>query len=201
MVEPIKYMVDSYLDWAAREGVPIHEGFGLDLNAVETRPWARFGVDGAIVHVKGRGDAMTVFVLDLPPAGKRSAEAHLRGGILLCSRATAARWSSVTMANATSSSGATPACSRHRSTRATMQFHQHFNGAAEPVRYIAFTQGSVRYPMTAHMRRVYAKVDVDVKQGGNQIEYRDQDPRIHAIFVDELARKGVAVAMGEFASQ
>jgi hypothetical protein len=31
-------------------------------------------------------------------------------------------------------------------------------------------------------------VDVDVKRGGNQIEYRDQDPRIHAMFVDELAR-------------
>ena len=64
---------------------------------------------------------------------------------------------------------------------------------------LAFTQGSVRYPMTAHMRRVYAKVDVDVKQGGNQIEYSDQDPRIHRMFVEELARKGIAVTMGELA--
>jgi hypothetical protein len=81
-----------------------------------------------------------------------------------------------------------------------MQFHQHFNGGGEPVRYIAFTQGSVRYPMTAHMRRVYAKVDVDVKQGGNQIEYSDQDPRIHRMYVEELARKGIAVTMDKLAA-
>jgi hypothetical protein len=81
-----------------------------------------------------------------------------------------------------------------------MQFHQHFNGGAAPVRCIAFTQGSVRYPMTAHMRRVYAKVDVDVKQGGNQIEYADQDPRIHAMFIEELAKKGVAPSMDAFAA-
>ena len=79
-----------------------------------------------------------------------------------------------------------------------MMFHQHFNAGAEPVRYIAFTHGSVRYPLTEHMRRVYAKVDVDAKKGGNQIEYADQDPRIHRMFVDELAKKGVAVRMNEF---
>jgi gentisate 1,2-dioxygenase len=80
-----------------------------------------------------------------------------------------------------------------------MMFHQHFNAGAEPVRYIAFTQGSVRYPTTEHMRRVYAKVDVDVKKGGNQIEYKDQDPRVHAMFVAELAKKGLTVKMQEFA--
>jgi len=68
------------------------------------------------------------------------------------------------------------------------------------VRYIAFTQGSVRYPMTEHMRRVYAKVDVDVKKGGNQIEYKDQDPRIHAMFERELAHKGLTPKMNLTAS-
>jgi hypothetical protein len=69
-----------------------------------------------------------------------------------------------------------------------MMFHQHFKAGTEPVRYIAFTQGSVRYPMTAICAGSTPKVEVDVKRGGNQIEYRDQDPRIHAMFVDELAR-------------
>jgi hypothetical protein len=81
-----------------------------------------------------------------------------------------------------------------------MMFHQHFNSGSEPVRYLAFTQGSVRYPMTEHMRRVYAKVDIDVKQGGNQIEYRDQDPRIHQMFEQELARKGLGVKMDDTAT-
>jgi hypothetical protein len=39
---------------------------------------------------------------------------------------------------------------------------------------------------------------VDVKSGGNQIEYRDQDPRVHRIYVDELTRRGVDVRMDEF---
>jgi hypothetical protein len=50
------------------------------------------------------------------------------------------------------------------------------------------------------MRRIYAKIDQDVKKGGNQIEYRDQDPRVHQMFVDELAKKGLAVKMDEFAA-
>jgi hypothetical protein len=72
-----KYMVDPYLDWARNEGVPIHEDFGLDLLTAETRAWPRFGVRGAIVHVKGRGDAMTVFLLDIPPGGQTFPQKHL----------------------------------------------------------------------------------------------------------------------------
>jgi len=78
-------------------------------------------------------------------------------------------------------------------------FHQHFNACAEPVRYIAFTQGSVRYPISEHMRRVYAKVDVDVKKGGNQIEYRDQDQRVHRMYVEELAKRGLTAKMDDVA--
>jgi hypothetical protein len=52
--------------------------------------------------------------------------------------------------------------------------------------------------MTEHTRKIYAKLDVDVKRGGNQIEYRDQDPRIHAMYVKEMARKGLTVRMDQF---
>ncbi|MEA2937423.1 MAG: hypothetical protein QOC56_927 [Alphaproteobacteria bacterium] len=361
MADPIvpagKYMIDSYLDWAAHEGVPIHEGFGLDLGAVETRPWPRFGVNGAIVHVQGRGDNMSVFLLDLPPAAKTHPQRHLfeaaffvlsGNGSTQVERYSGERhqfeWGRCsifapplnTRYQLFNTSGREPArlavscnlpavlnlfhnedfvfnnpavfperegsqshfagdgdfipirpgkhmwetnflpdASRfklhawaergagaahiqliladgvlhshisempvgtykkaHRHTPdvhiyivsgegyslfwhegdkdlaridwrpgwvlapGDMQFHQHFNGGSEPVRYIAFTQGSVRYPISAHMRRVYAKLDVDVKKGGNQIEYRDQDPRVHAMFVDELARKGIDARMEQFA--
>src|SRR5579862_2880482 len=72
-----KLMVDPYLDWIKRECIPVHEDFGLDLLQIETRPWARFGVNGAIAHVKGRGDFMTVFLLDIPPGGRTSPQRHL----------------------------------------------------------------------------------------------------------------------------
>lgn len=351
-----KYMVDPYLDWSKKEGVPIYEDFGLDLLALETKPWARFGVKGAIVHVKGRGDAMTVFVLDIPPGGKTVPQKHIfeaafyvlagsGSGVIeryrderqqfewICHSVFAPPLNTrYQLFNASGHESARIAVScnlpavlnlfhnesfvfdnpgifperegppnyytgegefipvrpgKHmwetnflpdagslklhdwgaRGAGAThiqliladgvlhshisemqvgtykkahrhppdvhiyiiagegysllwmegdkemirvdwkpgwvfappdMMFHQHFNTSAQPVRYIAFTQGSVRYPMTEHMRRVYAKVDVDAKKGGNQIEYKDQDPRIHEMYVAELARRGLTVKMDQF---
>ena len=43
--------VDSYLEWLKCEGIPLVEDFGVDLFQVPTRPWARFGIDAAAVHL------------------------------------------------------------------------------------------------------------------------------------------------------
>jgi hypothetical protein len=356
-VPPSKFMVDTYLDWTKREGVPIYEGFGIDLLAVKTKPWARFGVSGAIIHVTGRGDNMTVFLLDIPPGGKTVPQKHLfeaafyvlagHGGAVVdgysgdryqfewgvhsvfapplntryqlfnTSGQGAARvaiscnlpcvlnlfhdenfvfdntgvfpdrtgaqnhfggegdfipvrpgknmwetnfvpdvssfklyaWADrgkgtahiqLILANSVMHShisempvGTYKKAHRHGPdahiyiisgdgysllfnegdrdfTRVDwrpgwifappdMMFHQHFNAGTVPVRYIAFIQGNVRYPLTEARRKVYAGVDVDVKKGGNQIEYQDQDPRVHQMFVDEMTRKGLTVDMEEFA--
>ena len=72
-----KMLLDPYATWAANEGVPITEDFGVDLLAVPTAPWARFGVDGGLVHLKGRGDFVSIFVLDLAPGAKSSPQKHL----------------------------------------------------------------------------------------------------------------------------
>jgi len=70
-------MIDSYLEWLKTEGIPTTEDFGIDLFAVETRPWARLGVNGAAVHLKGRGDFLNMFLLELPPAASTSPQQHL----------------------------------------------------------------------------------------------------------------------------
>jgi hypothetical protein len=41
-------------------------------------------------------------------------------------------------------------------------------------------------------------MDVSVKDGGRQIEYEDEDPRIRRIYEEELRRGGVGSKMGEF---
>jgi len=69
--------VDSYLDWLKNEGIPVVEDFGVDLFKVETRPWARLGADGAAVHLKGRGDFVSMFVLDLAPGAATAPQRHL----------------------------------------------------------------------------------------------------------------------------
>ena len=77
-------------------------------------------------------------------------------------------------------------------------FHQHFNTSPTPSRYLALALGNLRYPLTTEKRNIILGVDVSVRDGGAQIEYQDQDPRIHPIFLSELAKHGVPSAMGRF---
>ena len=50
-------------------------------------------------------------------------------------------------------------------------------------------------------RKIKLGVDVSYKKGGAQIEYTDQDPRIHRMYLDALAKNGVACRMGEFVDE
>src|SRR5579871_2475373 len=72
-----KLLLDPYASWAAKEGVPVIEDFGVDLLAVPTAPWARFAVEGAIVDLKGRGDFVSIFVLDLAGGAASEPQRHL----------------------------------------------------------------------------------------------------------------------------
>src|SRR5260370_40888637 len=72
-----KMLLDPYAAWAMNEGGPITEDFGVDLLKVPTAPRARFGTDGGLVRLKGRGDFRSIFVLDLAPAAKSAPQRHL----------------------------------------------------------------------------------------------------------------------------
>ena len=72
-----RIMIDPYLEWLKKEGIPTVEDFGIDLFAVETRPWARMDAKGAAVHLKGRGDFINMFVVEIPPAGATAPQQHL----------------------------------------------------------------------------------------------------------------------------
>ncbi len=72
-------------------------------------------------------------------------------------------------------------------------FHQHFNTGNEPAAYLALKFGGRRYqPMSAWQGD---KGDVSVKEGGNQIEYTDEERRIHEMFESELAAHGAKCTM------
>ena len=114
-----KLLLDPYLTWAEREGVPITEDFGVDLIKVPTQPWSRFGVEGGIVHLKGRGDFVSIFVLDLAPAAKTEPQRHLFEEVVYVLPAMAAPRSRPATAASTASNGDRKACSRCRSMPAT----------------------------------------------------------------------------------
>jgi quercetin dioxygenase-like cupin family protein len=79
-----------------------------------------------------------------------------------------------------------------------MLFHQHFNTSAEPARYLAIAFGGLRYPTVADKRRTFHGMDVSVKDGGRQLEYEDEDPRIRRLYEEELRKNGIASRMSEF---
>jgi mannose-6-phosphate isomerase-like protein (cupin superfamily) len=73
-------------------------------------------------------------------------------------------------------------------------FHQHFNSGSEPARYLALRWNSWRYylPMLSETRAI----DASVSEGGTQIEYEDEDRRIHKDFEAALASVGARCGMG-----
>ena len=78
---------------------------------------------------------------------------------------------------------------------ADQQFHQHFSTAPYPVRYLAVAYGGLRYPFTGERREHFLRIDKSVSQGGRQIDYADEDPRIRELYLCELASSGVICAM------
>ena len=348
-----RFLIDSYLEWASREGVPLLDDFGLDLLAVPTAPWPRMGGDarGAIVHLKGRGDFVSAFVVELPPGGRTDPQRHLfeevvyvlagrgsttveaagrrhsfewRAGSLFAlplneryrhyntSGSEPARLVAVTNLPLVMNAFHSPAfvfdndfsfaerlgddrffrgggdflpvrpgrhqwqtnfvpdlpsfelqaweargvgsanikfvladgtMHAHMSELAVgtykkahrhgpdfhifpvtghgyslfwyegepeprridwepgwvyappdMMFHQHFNTAPRPSRYLAVAFGSIRYPFSADKRALFGDgVDRSVSDGGRQIEYEDEDPGVRRTFEEELARRGVFV--------
>jgi mannose-6-phosphate isomerase-like protein (cupin superfamily) len=72
-----KFLVDPYEDWAKAEGVPVHTGASVDMLTVAVKPWARYGLNGAFVHLNGRDDFLTIFVNELPANSGSTPQQHL----------------------------------------------------------------------------------------------------------------------------
>jgi gentisate 1,2-dioxygenase len=72
-------------------------------------------------------------------------------------------------------------------------YHQHFCPGPEPARFIALKPWGFKYLVDD-----LAKSDKDENEGGTQIEYENQDPKIHRMFVEECERRGAAAQMPMF---
>ena len=72
-----RYNIDAYDDWVKAEGLPIGTGLAVDLLDLETAPWPRYGVRGAVAHLDGRGDFCNMFKIEIPPGKSTSTQRHL----------------------------------------------------------------------------------------------------------------------------
>lgn len=77
-------------------------------------------------------------------------------------------------------------------------YHQHFNIAPQSSRYLALGFGGMRYMVMESRKAGYENMDKSVNEGGNQVEYEDEDPRILELYKSELAKSGIESRMGEF---
>jgi mannose-6-phosphate isomerase-like protein (cupin superfamily) len=75
-----------------------------------------------------------------------------------------------------------------------MMFHQHFNSGPEPVRYLALRFAGRREKNAYDL----PLSTISTRQGGHQIEYEDQDPLVHQMFVDACAKSGAEMQMTGF---
>jgi len=358
----LRYLLDSYRDWAARQRLPVIEGLAANLDTVETAPWARLGggCRCAFIHLAGRGDFLALQLIEIPPGGRTEWMRHLYdevfytvagyGGAvvdlggqqahqfewgpralfspplnaryrlanlsaseparLLCANDlpflmnvfrnedllfdhpyafpqrqahpgaysgngklislapgrhlwetslvpdlgtfalpeweargagnrninialadssmhahvsemppgtyTKGRWhDSGVHVVAISGEGYTLVWKRgeEKFERLALRpgsvfaltdetFHQHFNAGAGPLRYLAVSMGNERYPMLARKLKRREVFDRSIREGGLQIDYADQDPRFHPMWLAELAKAGVASRMEQhFAPQ
>ncbi len=349
----LRYLIDSYREWTAREGIPVIEGVAVDLNVVETAPWRRLGggCGGAFVHLRGRGDFVALQVIDIPPGARTDRLRHLydevfhvlsgHGSVSIESDGNehGAEWgpravfspprnAPFRLANASRAKPARLVCGnnlpfvmnvfrnerfvfdnpysfRERGTRDTPftsevdvrpighgrfilatgfipdvaalvlpewkargagsrnaeielsessmhihaseipsgvytkgrvaagphvimvagegytlnwkagdaeferhdwwpglafvaphdMVHQHFNTGAAPSRHLAISFGNYRHPVLARLAKRNEAPSRSTREGGPQIDFEDQDPRIHAMWQRELARTGVASRM------
>lgn len=77
-------------------------------------------------------------------------------------------------------------------------YHQHFNTSPAPARYLVFGPFSSRRYNVIESATSKDVADVSAKEGGIQVEYEDEDPRILDLFEAECAKHGLPCKMREF---
>ena len=180
--------------------IPIRPGNHLwetnfipDLAAIELQPWGDRGAGGSNIMFILADGTMHAHISEMPVGTYKKAHRHAADFHVMCVTGTGYSllwyegqpdWVKVDW--------------KHGTVFAPpdRMFHQHFNTSAVPARYLATAYGSLRYPFTESKRKsLFGGVSTSVKQGGDQIEYADQSPRVHELFVKEAAKNGVAVKM------
>ena len=77
-------------------------------------------------------------------------------------------------------------------------FHQHFNIGKSPARYLAITWSSAKYGIRRVSMAKATNTYASVKEGGYQIDYKDEDSEIIKLFQQEVSQRGGTVKMAEF---
>ncbi|TMI82511.1 MAG: cupin domain-containing protein [Bacillati bacterium ANGP1] len=167
--------------------------FVADVRRFQLHDWAERGAGGKNVMFEFANNALCAHVSEFPVGTYKKAHRHGPGAhvIILSGEGYSIMWPE----------GA-PAFTEVPWRPGTMfvppgmWWHQHFNTGPTPARYLAIRWGGAKWKVARYLD--IQGVDKSRKDGGNQIEYEDQDPRVHRMFVERSAARGVPVRMDAF---
>jgi quercetin dioxygenase-like cupin family protein len=171
----------------------LETNFVPDTSGIELHSWKERGAGGRSVFFELAHNTMAAHISQFPVGTYKKAHRHGGGAhvIILSGQGYTLLWPE----------GAEPIQVDWRRDALVVPpakfFHQHFNTGREPARYLALRWGSQRYEMGGRMGESEGDPDVSVKEGGWQIEYEDEDRRIHERFEADLARSGAVCRMRE----
>jgi len=179
---------EIYQEW---EGIPAYKDFIVpDLLKLELGSWDRTGGKAAFVNMDGTGGTCDTIVEEIAPGGQLKAVRHMyeKAVFILQGQGATTIWNEGgkkhTLEWQRGSLFSTP----------LNAWHQHFNAqGSEPARYLALKPWGFKFKVED-----LRDTGEDVKKGGAQIEYEDQDSEIHKLFVRECETRGAQPRMAMF---
>ena len=76
------YGVFPYRDFIKTEGIPIVEAYAVDCHTVALEPWERLGGLGAYVHLAGKSDFLSAYVVEIPLGGEPTPQQHMHDQLI-----------------------------------------------------------------------------------------------------------------------
>jgi mannose-6-phosphate isomerase-like protein (cupin superfamily) len=170
----------------------LETNFVADVNRMQLPAWAERGAGGKHMKFELADNVLVAHVSEFPVGTYKKGHRHGPGAhvIILEGRGYSLMWTDqhATFEDISWKPGT-------MLVPPGMWWHQHFNSGATPARYLAIRWGSTKWKVTRYLD--HQGIDKSTKAGGNQIEYADQDPRIHRLFVERCKANGVEVKMDE----
>jgi mannose-6-phosphate isomerase-like protein (cupin superfamily) len=185
---------DAESDYFTREGHDLGQrqfktNFIPDVRTFELRSWAARGAKGTNRMFSIASSAMAAHISQFGVGTYKKAHRHGAGAhvVILSGTGYSLLWEEgKPRTKVPWSEGAVL-------SPADREFHQHFNTGPEPARYLALRWNNAEFPIEGHDH--YAKR----MEGGDQIEYEDEDPAVREEYEEELRRRGVRSLMDEVA--